>query len=105
MDNANETIPRSRTGIDVYNSEGHAEMEKGNLIGSRILFEKVVDIREYHLTNAPYSSRGDVADAHRKAAYVLNRIVNQLNGANNALTTKYTTESENHIIRATQLLS
>mmetsp|Transcript_25915 Transcript_25915/g.30535 ORF Transcript_25915/g.30535 Transcript_25915/m.30535 type:complete len:105 (+) Transcript_25915:98-412(+) len=103
MDNANETIPRSRMGIEGYNYQAHKEMEKGNLIDSMKLFNRVVDISEHHLENAPYSSPTDVADAHRKAASVKNEIIAKLNGANNVLEMKYTTESVNHIIRATQL--
>mmetsp|Transcript_15293 Transcript_15293/g.18113 ORF Transcript_15293/g.18113 Transcript_15293/m.18113 type:complete len:105 (-) Transcript_15293:446-760(-) len=103
MNNANETVPRSMTAADVFEGEGNTEMEKGNLIGSKKSIERLVHIREYHLTNAPYSLPIDVAHAHRKAANVLNLIIYQLNDANGALTAKYEIESENHITRATEL--
>ena len=45
----------------------------------------------------------DAAHAHRESADVLNKIIHQLNDANGALTAKYETKSENHMIRSMEL--
>mmetsp|Transcript_25925 Transcript_25925/g.30552 ORF Transcript_25925/g.30552 Transcript_25925/m.30552 type:complete len:111 (+) Transcript_25925:71-403(+) len=105
IDHADETIPRSKTGIELYIYQANKEIEKGNLIGATKLIERAVDIREHHLDNAPYSAPMDVSNIHRMAAANLNRIVAQLNGANESLATKYQVASQHHIDRATQLLN
>jgi len=95
--------PRSTMGVQVVEAKGNAEREKGDFIGALQTFNRLVHIREHHLTTAPYSSPMDVAHAHRKTADVLNKIVHKLNNANEALKQKYKTESENHMIRSTEL--
>merc|ERR1740139_1200583 len=92
--NSYEMESRSTMGPQVVEAKGNAEREQGDLIGALQSFNRLVHIREYHLTTAPYSSPMNVAHAHRKTADVLNKIVHKLKNANEAVVQKYRTESE-----------
>lgn len=102
MNNANGRL-RSITGQNELENEANIEMENGNYIRAKQHMDRLVQLREHYLTNPPYATRMDVANAHQNADNLLNVIMRKLNDADGALTTKYKIESENHMIRATEL--